>query len=145
MVVSRDALAGLRPALRRYAVRLAYAAQKTGAPPLPSNLVEAVLGLLEGGEGTRTLDLPGGVVASGRATGELALYRGARSVDYGWMEISAGESVVFGGWKVTAREAVGYDPMDAAWPKWHIGRRKRAVRGADGAGGGYYPAVGPRR
>jgi tRNA(Ile)-lysidine synthase len=114
VVVPRDALAGLRPALRRYAVRLAYAAQKTGAPPLPSNLVESVLGLLEGGEGTRTLDLPGGVVASGRATGELALYRGARAVDYGWREISAGESVVFGGWKVTAREAVGYDPMDAA-------------------------------
>jgi tRNA(Ile)-lysidine synthase len=114
VVVPRAALAELRPALRRYAVRLAYAALETGAPPLPSNLVEAVLGLLEGGEGTRTLDLPGGVVASGRASGELALNRRARSVDYGWTEISAGESVVFGGWSVSAREAAGYDPVDAA-------------------------------
>src|ERR671911_647109 len=114
VVLPLDGLMKLRPSLQRHAVRLAYTTLVPDTAPLPSNLVEAVLGLLEGGEGTRTLDLPGGVVASGRASGELALYRRARSVDYGWTEISAGESVVFGGWSVSAREAAGYDPVDAA-------------------------------
>ncbi len=112
VVLPPDAL--LRPALRRHAVRLAYASLIPGAPPLPSDLVGAVLGLLEGGEGTRTLDLPGGVVAAGRADGELALYRRPRSIDYGWTEILAGRTVEFGGWRVSAREAAGYDPVDAA-------------------------------
>jgi tRNA(Ile)-lysidine synthetase-like protein len=54
------------------------------------------------------------VVAAGRADGELALYRRLRSVDYGWTEILAGRTVEFGGWRVSAREAAGYDPVDAA-------------------------------
>ena len=114
-VLPRDALTRLSPALRRHAVRLAYTTLDPEAPPLPSKLVGAVLGLLEGGEGTRTLDLPGGVVASGRTGGELALYKkGTRSMDHGWREISAGESIAFGGWRVSARGAAGYDPADAA-------------------------------
>src|SRR5919199_4171099 len=74
VVLPRDGLEGLRPSLQRHAVRLAYATLVPEAAPLPSNLVEMALGLLEGGEGTRTLDLPGGVVASGRASEELAFY-----------------------------------------------------------------------
>jgi tRNA(Ile)-lysidine synthetase-like protein len=112
MVLAPDAL--LRPALRRHAVRLAYASLDPGASPLPSDLVEAVLGLLEDGEGTRTLDLPGGVIAAGRAGGELALYRGPRFIDHGWTELPAGRTVSFGGWRVSAREAAGFDPVDAA-------------------------------
>jgi tRNA(Ile)-lysidine synthase len=114
VVLQSDALLELRPALRRHAVRLAYSTLDPGAPPLSSSLVGDVLGLLEGGEGTRTLDLPGGVVASGRAGEELALYRRPRSMDYGWRDIAAGETVVFWGWDVAAREVASYDPVDAA-------------------------------
>ena len=117
VVLPLDGLMDLRPALRRHAVRLAYTTVVPDTAPLPSNLIEAVLGLLEGGEGTRTLDLPGGVVASGRSGEELAFYRGQRSVVSGREEIRAGEAVVFGGWRISAREVSGYDPSDAARPE----------------------------
>src|SRR5215217_9184926 len=87
IVLPLDALLETRPALRGHAVRLAYSTLDPGAPPLPSNLVGAVLGLVESGEGTRTLDLPGGVVVSGRACGELVLYRRPLQLDQGWREI----------------------------------------------------------
>src|SRR5215204_3651827 len=95
MVLPLDALMELRPALRRHAVRLAYSTLLPDAAPLPSALVEAVLGLVEGGEGTRTLDLPGEVIAAGRG-GELALYREPRSMVSERAEIRAGQTVEFG-------------------------------------------------
>jgi tRNA(Ile)-lysidine synthase len=113
VVLPLPELMNLRPALRRHAVRLAYTTVVPDTAPLPSNLIEAVLELLEGSEGTRTLDLPGGVVASGRGE-ELAFYRGQRPVVSGRGEIRAGEAVVFGGWRIAAREVSGYDPSDAA-------------------------------
>jgi|SRR5829696_2087938 len=114
VVLPLDRLMDLPPALRRHAVRLAYASLVPEAAPLTSNLVEAALGLLEDGEGTRTLDLPGKVVVSGRPGKELAFYRGPRSMVSGREEIRAGESVAFGGWRISAREPPGYDPVDAA-------------------------------
>src|ERR687896_248919 len=116
VVLPLDGLMKLRPSLRRHAVRLAYTTLVPDTAPLPSKLIEAVLGLLEGGEGTRTLDLPGGVVASGRSGEELTFYRGPRSMVSGSGEIRAGEPVVFGGWRISAREVSGYDPVDAARP-----------------------------
>jgi tRNA(Ile)-lysidine synthase len=116
-VLPLDELMELRPSLRRHAVRLAYATVVPDAAPLPSDLIEAVLGLLEGGEGTRTLDLPGGVVASGRSEEELAFYRVTRPVVSGREEIRAGQAVEFGGWRISAREVSGYDPVDAARPE----------------------------
>src|ERR671913_989991 len=89
VVLPLDGLMNLRPPLRRHAVRLAYATVVPDAAPLPSDLIEAALGLLEGGEGTRTLDLPGGVIASGRSGEELALYKGTRPVVSGREEIRA--------------------------------------------------------
>jgi tRNA(Ile)-lysidine synthase len=117
VVLPLDGLMKLRPSLRRHAVRLAYTTVVPDTAPLPSNLIEAVLGLLEGGESTRTLDLPGGVVASSRSGEELAFYRGPRSMVSGSGEIRAGEPVVFGGWRISAREVSGYDPVDAARPE----------------------------
>jgi tRNA(Ile)-lysidine synthase len=114
VVLPLDSLTRSPPAFRRHAVRLAYATLHPGAPPLPSSLVGAVLGLLEGGEGTRTLDLPGGVVASGRADRELALYIGPRSMNHGCEEIRAGQTLLFGGWRVSAREVARYEPAEAA-------------------------------
>src|SRR5918992_556037 len=64
VILPFKALSGLQPALRRYAVRRAYSMLLPEAPPLGSALVEAVLGLAGEGEGTRMLDLPGGVVAA---------------------------------------------------------------------------------
>src|SRR5829696_5037454 len=114
VVLPPDGLMELPPALRRHAVRLANSSLVPDAPPLLSNLVEAVLDLLEGGEGTRTLDLPSGVVASGRAGGELAFYREPRPAVSGREEVKAGETVALGGWRISARDPSGYDPVDAA-------------------------------
>jgi tRNA(Ile)-lysidine synthase len=114
VVLPLAGLMNLRPPLRRHAVRLAYTTLVPDTAPLTSKLVEAVLELLEVGEGTRTLDLPGGVVASGRSGEELAFYRGPRSIVSGREEIRAGEAMMFGGWRISAREVSGYDPSDAA-------------------------------
>jgi tRNA(Ile)-lysidine synthase len=113
VVLELDALLGLRPAVRRHAVRLAYSTLDPGSPPLPSNLVEAVLGLQQGGEGTRTLDLPGRVVAAGRDE-EVAFYRrDSWPDDYGCREIPVGGTFEFGVWRITSREA-RFDAVDAA-------------------------------
>jgi tRNA(Ile)-lysidine synthase len=111
VVLGLDAQRGLRPAVRRHAVRLAYASLDPGSPPLPSRLVEAVLGL-QGGGGTRTLDLPGRVVAAGRGQ-EVAFYkRDARPVDHGCAEIPVEGTFEFGGWRISSREA-RFDAADA--------------------------------
>jgi len=113
VVIGFDALRGLRPAVRRHAVRQAYAYLAPGSPPLSSGLVEAVLGLQRGGEGTRTLDLPGRVVAAGREE-EVVLYRrGLQPSGYGRQEIPAGGTIEFGGWRISSREA-RFDAEDAA-------------------------------
>src|SRR5918994_4157160 len=117
VILPLDGLMELRPSLRRHAVRLAYTTLVPDTAALPSNLIEAVLGLLEGGEGTRTLDLPGGVVASGRSGEELAFYRGPRSMVSGREEIRVGEAMVFGGWRISAQEVSGYDALDATRPE----------------------------
>ena len=117
VVLPLDGLMDLRPPLRRHAVRLAYATVVPDTAPLPSNLIEVVLGLLEGGKGTRTLNLPGEVVASCRSGEELAFYTGTRPMVSGRKEIRAGEVVVLGGWRISAREVSGYDPEDAARPE----------------------------
>jgi tRNA(Ile)-lysidine synthase len=116
-VLPLDGLMKLRPSLQRHAVRLAYTTVVPDTAPLPSNLIEAVLALLEDGEGTRTLDLPGGVVASRRSGKELAFYRASPSMVSGREEIRAGEAVVLGGWRISAREVSGYDPVDAVRPE----------------------------
>jgi tRNA(Ile)-lysidine synthase len=106
-------LSELHPALRRYAVRRAYSVLLPDAPPLGSALVEAVLGLV--GEGTRTLDLPGDVVASARAGEEISLYPKPEPFA-GEVELSAGE-MLFAGWRISAREVSRYEPEDASRPE----------------------------
>lgn len=116
-VASLGALLGLTPALRRHAVRRAYSAVLPDAPPLGSALVGAVLELAGGGEGTRTLDLPGGVVVAARGGEELAFYERAEpraEPPEGERGIRVGETVVFGGWGISASEVPDYDPRDAA-------------------------------
>ena len=112
VVVPLGRLSEQHPALRRYAVRRAYSMLLPAAPPLGSALVETVLGLT--GEGTRVLDLPGGVVASARAGVELALY--LEEPVAGEERLRAGE-MHFAGWKISAREVSRYEPRDAARPE----------------------------
>ncbi|MCA1848723.1 MAG: tRNA lysidine(34) synthetase TilS, partial [Actinobacteria bacterium] len=113
VVLPLGGLSGLRPALRRYAVRRAYSVLLPDAPPLGSALVEAVLRLV--GQGTRTLDLPGDVVASARGGGEISLYPRPGSFA-GEEELRAGETL-FAGWRITAREVSRYEPDDASRPE----------------------------
>ena len=75
-------------------------------------LVEAVLGLVEKGEGTRTLDLPGGVVATARGGEELAVYVGDEPFS-GEEGVRVGD-MLFAGWRVSVRETSGYDAGDAS-------------------------------
>jgi tRNA(Ile)-lysidine synthase len=112
VVLSLERLSALPPALRRYAVRSAYSALLPDAPPPGRRLVEAVLDLAEKQEGTRTLDLPGGVVAAARAGEELSLYP-AEEPTREEKELDGGETV-FGGWRISAREVSHYDVRDAS-------------------------------
>jgi tRNA(Ile)-lysidine synthase len=112
VVLPLGKLSGLRPALRRHAVRRAYSVLLPDAPPLGSVLVETVLGLAGEAEGTRTLDLPGNVVASARAGEEIALYPRPEPFA-GEEELRVGENL-FAGWRISVREVSRYEPQEAA-------------------------------
>ena len=112
VVLPLEELSALPPALRRYTVRRAFSTLLPDAPPPGSALVEAVLDLTSAGEGTRTLDLPGGVVASARAGEEISLYP-AEEPTGEEMELEVGKTV-FGGWRISAREVSRYDARDAS-------------------------------
>jgi tRNA(Ile)-lysidine synthase len=112
VVLPLEELSALPPALRRYAVRRAYSKLLPVAPPLGLALVEAVLDLAGKEEGTRMLDLPGGLVASARAGVEISLYP-AEEPALGEAELEIGETV-FGGWRISAREVSLYDALDAS-------------------------------
>lgn len=114
VVVGLDELRAAPTALRRYAVRRAHGLLLPDAPPLESRLVESVLRLAEDDDGTRMLDLPGGVVAARRFADEIAFYR-RREPPAGARGVEVGETV-FGGWRVRAREVAGLDGEDAARP-----------------------------
>jgi tRNA(Ile)-lysidine synthase len=113
VVLPLGGLSELRPALWRYAVRRAYSVLLPDAPPLGSALVEAVLGLV--GEGTRTLDLPGDVVASARAGEEISLY--PRPEPFAGEKELRVEETLFEGWRISAREVSRYEPADASRPE----------------------------
>lgn len=115
VVLNIDELRALPFAVQRYAVRQAYSKLMPEATSLGSTLVEAVIGLLEGGEGTRTLDLPGGVVAAARTVGELVLYR-AGEADGGSVRLEGGR-LSFGEWEIEVREGVEFDAADASRPE----------------------------
>ena len=114
VALPRRRLLALPPALRRHAVRLAYARLIPDAPPPGSVPVEASLALMEEGAGARSLDLPGGVVAVARSGEELALY--LPSDVLGGEESLAPGEVSFGGWGFRVSGVERFDPADAARP-----------------------------
>ena len=135
VIVSRERLDALPPALRRHAVRRAYARALPGAPPPGSRHVESVLALAGAGPGTRSLDLPRGVVAVARGGEEIAFYVPGE-VPSGEETLREGE-VSFGGWVFRVEEVGRYDGREAArrgWPIWTVtggptacGRRGRGI------------------
>lgn len=134
-----EALEDLPRALRRYAVRRAYSMLvPASVPPLDLPSVERVLGLTCEGEGTRTLDLPGGIVAAGRPGGELALYAAGASAPEGSVDLRPGRNW-FGGWSIEAGEVAGAEVslQDAVRPEVayldaaHGPYRVRTVREGD--------------
>ncbi len=102
-------------AIRHYAVRMAYSKLLPGTPGLENIHVESVLDLLDEGEGTRTLDLPGGVIAAGRTTGELVFYH-APVAEKESVQIEQG-GIIFGGWNIEIQEDVEFDAGDAGRPE----------------------------
>jgi tRNA(Ile)-lysidine synthase len=135
VVLTRGALHALPPALRRHAVRRAYARVLPGAPPPESRHVEAVLALAEAGPGTRTLSLPGGAVAVGRGGDEISFYV-PEEVPSGEEPLREGP-VAFGGWTFRVEWVGRYDGRDAGGRGWRIstqaagltacGRRGRGI------------------
>lgn len=110
-VVRLERLEGLPEALRRHAVRRAY---RLAAPecPLPDRRhVEEALALIGKREGTRAIELPGGVVVAARYGRELAFYR--RGELPGEVELPKGE-VEYAGWLISVREVGEFDERDAA-------------------------------
>jgi len=113
--VREDELLALLPAVRRYAIRGAYSVLASDAPPLGSAHVEDVLGLACGGEGTRTLDLPGGVMVAGRTTGEIVFYFETEAFSGEWNLLAGRQG--FEGWDIDVTEIRGFDVADAARPE----------------------------
>lgn len=110
-----DALLAFPPALRRHAVRRAYATLTSDEGFLDSATVEDVLRLARRNEGTREIRLPGHVVTAVRSGEELALYHETEPF-LGEEDLHLGEQR-FEGWLVDVREARGYDAKDAARPE----------------------------
>jgi tRNA(Ile)-lysidine synthase len=100
--------------------------RRGGEVGIDLDAVEAVLAL-PGGEGTRTLNLPGGVVVAARTSGELALYPSG-GPEEGMAEVRPGR-FVYGGWVVDVREVSGFDADDAARPEVaYLDRREGPYR-----------------
>ena len=114
VALPRHKLRALPPALRRHAVRAAYARVFPGAPPPEARHVEAVLALGEAGPGTRQIDLAGGVVAVARGEEGIFFYV-PEEAPSGEPTLRAGKNT-FGGWEIRAEEVDRFDARDAARP-----------------------------
>ncbi len=115
VVLPLDVLERMPPALRRHAVRRAYATLTSDEVFLDSTAVEGVLKLTQKRKGTRAIHLPAGVIGAVRFGEELALY-------YETGLFSAEENLLlgeqnFGGWIVSVQEASDFDASDAARPE----------------------------
>lgn len=114
VVLDLDGIA--HPALLRHAVRVAYERAFPGSRTLDSGLVDLVVEAAEKPEGTRTLDLPGGIVAAVRFGAEVSFYKksaGDAECRDEEKELAPGETE-FAGWKVFVLQGAGFDARDAA-------------------------------
>jgi tRNA(Ile)-lysidine synthase len=118
VVVPLDELEQRSPVLKRHAVWRAYAVLIPDGTSLDSTTVEAILELVRKREGTRTIHLPGNIVAAVRYGEELAFYRRVGH-EAGHLteerDLLVGQQRLYG-WLVDVREVQGYDTDDAASP-----------------------------
>lgn len=106
------------PGLLGHALRVAYAAAAPGEPPLGGRLVEEISARTEKHDGTRELDLPGGIVCAVRFGGTVVFRRGeAAAGSVAEVEIPVGGGVEFEGWTVRADKVGALDRRDAARPE----------------------------
>jgi len=113
VVVQLDDLWKMSPALRRHAVRRAYATLTADGGFLDSVAVENILKVAGKEDGTRVVNLPGGVIAACRIGEEIAFYREAEPFS-GEKDLRPDEEIEFAGWRLEVREVQGYDSEDAA-------------------------------
>lgn len=107
-------LQGLPLALRRHAMRRAYAALAPDAPPLDAAAVERVLALLQKTEGATVLDLPANVRVAVRFGAEISFYLGTQPT-LEERELLVGEQH-FERWDINISETQEFDAEDAARP-----------------------------
>ncbi len=115
VVLPLDELERMPPALRRHAVRRAYATLTSDEVFLDSTAVEGVLMLTQKRKGTKAIHLPAGVIGVVRFGEELALYY-ETGLFSGEENLLLGEQS-FGGWIVSVQEASEFDARDAAQPE----------------------------
>ena len=113
VVVPLGELWKMSPALRRHAVRRAYATLTSDEGFLDSVAVENVLEIAGREGGTRVVNLPGSVIAACRIGEEIAFYHRTEPSSC-QKELRPGEELEFAGWRLEVREVRGYDPEDAA-------------------------------
>ena len=115
IIVMVSDLEELPLAVRRHAVRLAYAALVPDGLPLDASAVESVLALAQKREGTKVLNLPANVRVAARFGVEISFYLGVPTA----LEEKAlriGEQR-FERWWITASESRELNPEDAARPE----------------------------
>ncbi len=115
VIVPLGELKRMPPALRRHAVRRAYATLVSGEASLDSAAVEAILKLARNSEGTRTMYLSENVVAAVRYAEEIVFYYAAEPFS-GESDLLPGAQG-FHGWVIDVTELRGFDATDAARPE----------------------------
>jgi len=115
VIVPLGELKGMPPALRRHALRRAYATLVSDEASLDSAAVEAILKLARKSEGTRTTCLPENVVVAVRYGEEIVFYYGADPFSGELDLLTGGQG--FHDWLIEVREVSGFDAADAARPE----------------------------
>ena len=115
VVVSLLDLEGVPRALRRHAVRRAYAMLVSEEDSLDSAIVEVILKLSRTSQGTRTMYLADNIVVAARYGEEIAFYHGADHWS-GECDLLPGDQGFYD-WTIIVTEVRGLDAEDAARPE----------------------------
>lgn len=115
VVIPLDDLDKMSTAVARYALRIAYSKVVSGALPLNSTAVEAILRMSRKAGKTRLHRPSGDVEVAVHPGSEVSFYRKDRGAEppTGEGEVREGEAR-FDGWLVTTREVSRFDLSDAA-------------------------------
>lgn len=108
----------VHPGLLGHAARIACSYIAPQMPPPASSAIREIEGLLEKPDGTRTLDLPGGVVVAVRFGSEVVFRRRGEDVSGGGegdreVVLPGTGEIEFGGWTLRTGRVGGLDRTDA--------------------------------